>query len=77
MKKKILSGVFALALLTTAGFGSQKSMRSDANLSDLALSNVEALADNEEVYSNEKIWERYYRSDGTGYNCTKTGSETC
>lgn len=52
-------------------------MKSDANLSDLALSNVEALADNEEVYSNEKIWERYYRSDGTGYNCTKTGGETC
>lgn len=77
MKKKILSGVFALALLTTAGFGVNKSMKSDANLSDLALSNVEALADNEEVYSNEKIWERYYRSDGTGYNCTKTGSETC
>jgi hypothetical protein len=47
VKKKILSGVFALALLATAGFGVQKSMKSDAGLSDLALSNVEALADNE------------------------------
>jgi hypothetical protein len=43
----------------------------------LALSNVEALASDEGVYSDEEIWERYYRPDGTGYNCTKTGSETC
>jgi len=47
MKKKILSGVFCLALLATAGFGVHKSMKSDANLSDLALSNVEALAQSE------------------------------
>lgn len=44
MKKKILSGLFALALLVTAGFGVQTSMKSDAILTDLALSNVEALA---------------------------------
>jgi|GEM_PF-2279923 hypothetical protein len=43
-KEKILSGIFALALLATAGFGVQKSMKSDAGLSDLALMNVEALA---------------------------------
>lgn len=44
MKKKILSGVFALALLATVGFGVNKSMKSETNLNDLALSNVEALA---------------------------------
>jgi hypothetical protein len=45
MKKKVLlSGIFALALLATAGYGVNKSMKSDANLSDLALANVEALA---------------------------------
>lgn len=44
MKKKILSGVFALTLLATAGYGLNNSMKSDAGLSDLALSNVEALA---------------------------------
>ena len=44
---KILSGVFALALFATAGFGVNKSMKSNTNLNDLALSNVEALADNE------------------------------
>ena len=47
MRKKMLSGLFALALLATAGYGVNKSMNSDANLSDLALSNVEALANGE------------------------------
>ena len=47
MKKKILSGVFALVLLATAGLGVHKSMKSDADLSDLALANVEALANGE------------------------------
>ena len=47
MKKKILSGLFALALLATAGYGVNKSMKSEANLSDLALNNVEALANGE------------------------------
>ena len=47
MRKKVFSGVFALALLATAGWGVNKSMSNDASLSDLALSNVEALADGE------------------------------
>lgn len=47
MKKKILSGVFAFALIATAGYGGQKSLKSDANLNDLALANMEALADGE------------------------------
>lgn len=47
MKKKFLSGVFTLALLAMAGFGVNKSMKSDANLSNLALVNVEALANGE------------------------------
>jgi hypothetical protein len=47
MKKKILSGVFALALLATTGFGVQESMKGNAGLSDLALANVEALAQSE------------------------------
>lgn len=44
MKKKILSGVFALALLAAAGFGVNKSMNGNADLNDLALANVGALA---------------------------------
>ena len=47
MRKKVFSSVFALALLATAGWGVNKSMSNDAGLSDLALSNVEALADDE------------------------------
>ncbi len=47
MKKRILSELFALALLATAGYGVQKSVKSEAGLSDLALANVEALAQNE------------------------------
>ncbi|RNC64166.1 NVEALA domain-containing protein [Proteiniphilum sp. X52] len=40
MKKKVLSGLFALALLASAGFGVHKSMNGNAGLSDLALANV-------------------------------------
>ena len=47
MRKKIFSSVFAIALLATAGWGVNKSLSNDAGLSDLALSNVEALADGE------------------------------
>src|SRR5690554_4195694 len=47
MKKKLLSGVFALALLVATGYGVNQSMKSDADLSNLALANVEALANNE------------------------------
>lgn len=47
MKKKVLSGIFALALSATAGYGVNKSMKSDTGLSYLALTNVEALADTE------------------------------
>ena len=47
MKKKILSGLFALAFLVAAGYGVSQSMNNEATLSDLALANVEALAQNE------------------------------
>lgn len=47
MKKRILSGLFALALLATAGYGVNKSMKSETDLSNLALANVEALANGE------------------------------
>ncbi|WP_019541473.1 NVEALA domain-containing protein [Proteiniphilum acetatigenes] len=47
MKKKILSGIFALSLLVATGYGVTQSVKSDANLSDLALNNVEALAQSE------------------------------
>ena len=46
-QKEILSKVFALALLITAGYGVSKSVNGNADLSLLALSNVEALANDE------------------------------
>ena len=58
MKKKILSGVFALAILATTGFGVNKSMKSNAGLSDLALANVEALAQNENDPPSYDKWTR-------------------
>lgn len=44
MRKKILSGLFALALLVSTGYGVSEKLKSDASLSDLVLANVEALA---------------------------------
>lgn len=69
MKKKILSVIFALALLATAGFGVQKSMKSDCGLSDLALANVEALAQSEtsdEFYNATGCWACICQTSCTG-----------
>lgn len=43
-KKRIINTVFAMGLVSVAGIGINKSVNNDANLSVLALSNVEALA---------------------------------
>jgi hypothetical protein len=73
MKKKILSGIFALALLITAGYGVSKSMNDNANadLSLLALSNVEALAQDEtgedDCISRQSIVGQSIVCPGMGY----------
>lgn len=56
MKKRVLSSVFALALLATTGWGVNKSMSNNAGLSDLALANVEALANNESPQSGDPCY---------------------
>ena len=67
MKKKILSGLFALAFLATAGYGVDKSMKSETDLSDLALANVEALANNEDGGSSNN-WDCWSQEkSGSGY----------
>ena len=43
MKKKFLTGLFALALLVTTGFRVNKSMENNAKLNNLMLVNMEAL----------------------------------
>ena len=56
MKIKIFSGIFALALLATAGWGVNRSMSNDSGLSDLALANVKALAKNESPQPGEPCY---------------------
>ena len=74
MKNKILSVIFTLALLATAGFGVQKSMKGNAGLSDLALANVEALAQNENGGGDGTLWTR--EDDDCTYTFTgKAGSQ--
>lgn len=46
-KKKFLPGLFALFLLATTAVGVVESKKSEATMSNLAMANVEALADNE------------------------------
>ena len=47
MKKKLLPGIVALAVLLIAGLGMNRSMANYGDLSDVALQNVLALADEE------------------------------
>ena len=76
MNKKVLKAAFVAAIAMVSGinvFNAQKVV----DLSDIALINIEALADNE--YS-QSIWERYeYTLDNgtTAFNCWKGGSSTC
>ena len=48
MKKILLPGILALAVLLIAGYGVNRSMNSYGDLSDMALKNVLALADGED-----------------------------
>lgn len=48
MKKKILSSIFAVALLATIGWGVNKSIKSDTSFNELTLRNIEALAQSED-----------------------------
>ena len=73
MKKKLLSDIFALALLATAGYGVNKSMESETDLSNLALANVEALAQNE---SGDDKGTLYGNQAGDRYCCCP-GSRSC
>ncbi len=77
MKKKVLSGLFALAVLVATGYGVNKSMKSDISLSDLALGNVEALATGESgggcrwaTRETWQGWEAICISTGVGYECS-------
>ena len=63
MKTKILGGIFALVVMLAVGYGVDKSMRNDADLSEMALKNMEALGQNE--------------GPSTGVTCEGTGKAIC
>ena len=81
MKRKVLSSIFALALLTTTGYGVDKSMKSDTGLSYLGLTNVEALANGENpgdgIYETYKLINNTFVTTlgGNFFKCTETGIE--
>lgn len=81
MKKKLLMGVLALALLVTAGWGVSKTMQNDVDLSDLALSNVEALAQNENggggCSQSSDSWPEELGCQATWYSCNDGSSSSC
>lgn len=87
MKKKVLSGLFAIAVLIATGYGVNRSMKSDISLSDLALANVEALAKYENDPPSRDKWTRMSlqcldsKGNPTGksyFGCIKTGySDSC
>ncbi len=52
---KNLSALFALALLATTAVGVAESRKSEVALSDLAMANIEALAQSEDDYP--EFWE--------------------
>lgn len=45
MKKELLVSIYALAFIVAICFGMKQSMKSDFELNDLALTNIEALAE--------------------------------
>lgn len=70
MKKKFLMGIFALALLATSGYGVSKSLKNNMVLSDIALTNVEALAQTENGNCTViGYFQRWY--DGCLYYCAR------
>lgn len=57
MKKKLISAAFVVAIALTAGYNVYNSQNKEA-LSDLALDNVEALANGEGSMSAEEFYKR-------------------
>ena len=81
MKKNFFLVSAVVAMAATAAWNVSISSNEREGLTDVALANVEALAKGEEsgdcaVYY-ENVWDRFYREDGTGYNCAKIGNECC
>lgn len=73
MKKKLLSALI-VAAAALAGWH-YYTQNDEIQLSDLALENVEALAQGEDDRYKQKIWIVYKTS--TGHSCTSGGTNSC
>ena len=76
MKKRTVKIGILLFFVVLATIGTKLADNDKISSFGLMFSNLEALASAEGSY-NQKIWERFYRPDGTGYNCAQPGNETC
>lgn len=76
MKNRILKIGVLFSFIALATIGAKVARTDKISSFGLMFSNLEALANAEGGY-DQKIWERFYRPDGTGYNCAKPGNETC
>ena len=77
MKKKIIGGIAALALVGAIAFNVNINAKK-SGLSDVLLANIEALATPEVNNLCDEIWLRCYGSDGRLSGCIANhGNETC
>lgn len=78
MKKRTVKIGILLFFVVLATIGTKLANNDKISSFGLMFSNLEALASAEgEGDYDQKIWEKFYRPDGTGYNCAKPGNETC
>jgi hypothetical protein len=68
MKKNLIS-IFAVAAITTAAGWNVMQSQSDEALSDVALANVEALADESSDCHYNNGYRSFSGSDGGAYDC--------
>ena len=76
MKKNILKATFVAAFALIAGFNVYNSQKSDV-MSDLALANVEALANSRESTGNGLIYLRGENHTGGCINCAESSDSSC
>ena len=76
--KKNFQTVFILAVLAVLGGVNVYNSQSETDMSDIALANVEALADDDEYFESKWNIYHYTLDNGTpAHNCWSGGSTNC
>ncbi len=76
--KKNFKTVFILAVLAVLGGVNVYNSQSETDMSDIALANVEALADDDEYFESKWNIYHYTLDNGTpAHNCWSGGSTNC